>query len=328
MTGARRTAAPDRRRVARAAAARCRQRQSRPPRCGCRRRRFGDGRRLDDAVAAARSRQARLGAHPDPRARRDPARRRRGGRPQCRGTGASSWRSRRARPKPRVSARCAAPRRSCATTATRATGQAGEIFASPRAGEQILVTRKPIGVVAVITPFNFPIAIPAWKIAPALVYGNTVVWKPASTVPLLAIRLADALRDSGPARRRAQPGRRRRRRSATRWSTTDGIDAITFTGSTGVGPADRRRGGGARRAGAGRDGRQERRRGSRRRRFRPGARAGHAGRIPLHRPEVHRHFTIDRHRRDRRPLPGSAGRTGPRRWSSAIPPTTRRRWVR
>lgn len=75
--------------------------------------------------------------------------------------------------------------------------QAGEIFASPRAGEQILVTRKPIGVVAVVTPFNFPIAIPAWKIAPALVYGNTVVWKPAATVPLLAIRLAEALTDAG-----------------------------------------------------------------------------------------------------------------------------------
>ncbi|WP_179467220.1 aldehyde dehydrogenase family protein [Mycolicibacterium vinylchloridicum] len=75
--------------------------------------------------------------------------------------------------------------------------QAGEVFASPRAGEQILVTRKPIGVIAIITPFNFPIAIPAWKIAPALVYGNTVVWKPATTVPLLAIRLAEALTDAG-----------------------------------------------------------------------------------------------------------------------------------
>src|SRR4051812_18694865 len=54
--------------------------------------------------------------------------------------------------------------------------QAGEIYTSPRAGEQILVTRKPVGVVGVITPFNFPIAIPAWKIAPALIYGNPVVW--------------------------------------------------------------------------------------------------------------------------------------------------------
>ncbi|RZI53406.1 MAG: aldehyde dehydrogenase family protein, partial [Pseudonocardia sp.] len=66
---------------------------------------------------------------------------------------------------------------------------AGEVFSSPRRGERILVTRKPIGVVGVITPFNFPIAIPTWKIAPALTYGNTVVWKPASTVPLLAMRL-------------------------------------------------------------------------------------------------------------------------------------------
>ena len=74
---------------------------------------------------------------------------------------------------------------------------AGEIFHSPRAGEKILVTRRPLGVVGVITPFNFPIAIPAWKIAPALIHGNTVVWKPASTVPLLAMRLAEALHDAG-----------------------------------------------------------------------------------------------------------------------------------
>ncbi|MCB0926221.1 MAG: aldehyde dehydrogenase family protein, partial [Mycobacterium sp.] len=74
---------------------------------------------------------------------------------------------------------------------------AGEIYASPRAGERILVTRKPIGVVGVISPFNFPIAIPAWKIAPALIYGNAVVWKPASTVPLLAMRLAGAFDEAG-----------------------------------------------------------------------------------------------------------------------------------
>jgi aldehyde dehydrogenase (NAD+) len=112
--------------------------------------------------------------------------------------------------------------------------QAGEIFASPRAGEQILVTRKPIGVVAVITPFNFPIAIPAWKIAPALVYGNTVVWKPATTVPLLALRLAEALTAAG------LPG------GVLNLVIGDspigealighaGIDAISFTGSTAVG---------------------------------------------------------------------------------------------
>ncbi|GAA4477772.1 aldehyde dehydrogenase family protein [Enteractinococcus fodinae] len=74
---------------------------------------------------------------------------------------------------------------------------AGESYASPRRGERIFVTRKPLGVVGVVTPFNFPIAIPAWKIAPALVYGNTVVWKPSSDVPLLAYRLAEALTTAG-----------------------------------------------------------------------------------------------------------------------------------
>ncbi|MCT1433492.1 aldehyde dehydrogenase family protein [Dietzia maris] len=75
--------------------------------------------------------------------------------------------------------------------------QSGQIFPSSRAGEQILVTRRPLGVVGVITPFNFPLAIPAWKIAPALVHGNTVVWKPASTVPLLAMRLVEAFEHAG-----------------------------------------------------------------------------------------------------------------------------------
>lgn len=112
--------------------------------------------------------------------------------------------------------------------------QAGEIFSSPRAGEQILVTRKPIGVVAVITPFNFPIAIPAWKIAPALIYGNTVVWKPASTVPLLAIRLAQALTEAG-----LPAGVLNLLIGGSEIGNAlvdhAGIDAVTFTGSTGVG---------------------------------------------------------------------------------------------
>ena len=112
--------------------------------------------------------------------------------------------------------------------------QAGEIFSSPRAGEKILVTRKPIGVVAAITPFNFPIAIPAWKIAPALVYGNTVVWKPASAVPLLALRLAEALTEAGlpPGVLNLMIGNSAAGDALV--SHAD-IDAITFTGSTSVG---------------------------------------------------------------------------------------------
>ena len=57
--------------------------------------------------------------------------------------------------------------------------------------------RKPLGVVALITPWNFPSAIPAWKMAPALVGGNTVVIKPASLAPLSAYRLVEALHETG-----------------------------------------------------------------------------------------------------------------------------------
>ena len=66
--------------------------------------------------------------------------------------------------------------------------------------------RMPIGVVGVITPWNFPIAIPSWKIAPALVCGNTVVFKPAEDTPLLAERFVELL-DRG----RAAAGRRQHR---------------------------------------------------------------------------------------------------------------------
>lgn len=57
--------------------------------------------------------------------------------------------------------------------------------------------RKPLGVVALVTPWNFPSAIPAWKMAPALVAGNTVVIKPASLAPLSAYRLVEALHEAG-----------------------------------------------------------------------------------------------------------------------------------
>ncbi len=57
--------------------------------------------------------------------------------------------------------------------------------------------RRPLGVVAIITPWNFPIAIPAWKIAPALICGNTLVFKPASGTPLSAIKLVEVFQDAG-----------------------------------------------------------------------------------------------------------------------------------
>jgi alpha-ketoglutaric semialdehyde dehydrogenase len=73
----------------------------------------------------------------------------------------------------------------------------GEVVDSIRPGLEVSITREPLGVVSVITPWNFPIAIPAWKIAPALAYGNTVVFKPAELVPGCAWELADILRRSG-----------------------------------------------------------------------------------------------------------------------------------
>src|SRR4051812_21553888 len=57
--------------------------------------------------------------------------------------------------------------------------------------------RQPLGVVALITPWNFPIAIPAWKIGPALVAGNTVIFKPSSTTPLTAARLVEIFERAG-----------------------------------------------------------------------------------------------------------------------------------
>ena len=57
--------------------------------------------------------------------------------------------------------------------------------------------RRPLGVVAIITPWNFPIAIPAWKIAPALICGNTLVFKPASITPLSAVKLTEVFEEAG-----------------------------------------------------------------------------------------------------------------------------------
>ena len=70
-------------------------------------------------------------------------------------------------------------------------------FRSVRDEVELEVRREPIGVVGIITPWNFPLAIPAWKIAPALAYGNTVVFKPAELVPGSAWLLADIISRSG-----------------------------------------------------------------------------------------------------------------------------------
>jgi aldehyde dehydrogenase (NAD+) len=74
---------------------------------------------------------------------------------------------------------------------------AGEHIRSVRPGVDVDVLREPLGVVGVITPWNFPLAIPAWKIAPALAFGNAVVFKPAQLVPASGWALAEILSRAG-----------------------------------------------------------------------------------------------------------------------------------
>ena len=73
----------------------------------------------------------------------------------------------------------------------------GEFIDSIRPGLDVSVTRAPMGVVGLILPWNFPIAIPAWKVAPALAYGNAVVFKPAELVPTTAHAMAEIIVNAG-----------------------------------------------------------------------------------------------------------------------------------
>ena len=73
----------------------------------------------------------------------------------------------------------------------------GQLTPSERDRVVIQTLRRPLGVVGLITPWNFPIAIPAWKTAPALIAGNAVVLKPSDLAPLCALRLVEALDEAG-----------------------------------------------------------------------------------------------------------------------------------
>lgn len=111
----------------------------------------------------------------------------------------------------------------------------GDKVASIRPGVEIDVTREGVGVVGIISPWNFPIAIPAWKIAPALAFGNCVVFKPADLVPGSAHALAEIIVRAG-----APAGVFNLvmgRGSVVGQTILDSphVDAITFTGSVGVG---------------------------------------------------------------------------------------------
>ncbi|HET7866830.1 MAG TPA: aldehyde dehydrogenase family protein, partial [Burkholderiaceae bacterium] len=97
------------------------------------------------------------------------------------------------------------------------------------------ITREPIGVVGLITPWNFPIAIPAWKVAPALAFGNCVVLKPADLVPGCAWALAEIISRSGIPAGVFNLVMGRGSVIGDALVNHPGIDAISFTGSVGVG---------------------------------------------------------------------------------------------
>ncbi|MCB6182713.1 aldehyde dehydrogenase family protein [Leeia sp. TBRC 13508] len=111
----------------------------------------------------------------------------------------------------------------------------GEHLASIRAGVEVDITREPVGVVGIIAPWNFPIAIPAWKIAPALAYGNTVVFKPAELVPGCAWVLADMLHRAGIPAGVFNMVMGSGRLVGNTIVQHPQVNAISFTGSVGVG---------------------------------------------------------------------------------------------
>jgi acyl-CoA reductase-like NAD-dependent aldehyde dehydrogenase len=113
----------------------------------------------------------------------------------------------------------------------------GETYPSHSDRTLLFARRESLGVILAITPWNFPVAIPIWKIAPALAYGNTVVWKPAELVPLTSVRIAEVFRDAG-----LPPGvlnvvLGRGSQIGDELVACEAIHAITFTGSDLVGRA-------------------------------------------------------------------------------------------
>jgi acyl-CoA reductase-like NAD-dependent aldehyde dehydrogenase len=113
----------------------------------------------------------------------------------------------------------------------------GETYPSHSPLTFLYARREPLGVVAAITPWNFPIAIPAWKIAPAIAFGNTVVWKPAEIVPLTSTHFATALSDAGLPDGVLNLVLGRGSVVGDTLVAHDRVDAVTFTGSNLVGRA-------------------------------------------------------------------------------------------
>ncbi len=111
----------------------------------------------------------------------------------------------------------------------------GPVVASERDRVHMWAQRKAVGVVGLITPWNFPIAIPAWKMAPALICGNTIVVKPASASPLCAWRIVDACREAGIPSGVVNFGAGSGGTLGKALIAAPALKAVSFTGSCGVG---------------------------------------------------------------------------------------------
>jgi alpha-ketoglutaric semialdehyde dehydrogenase len=111
----------------------------------------------------------------------------------------------------------------------------GETYPNDDPDMKVSSEREPLGVISVITPWNFPLSIPARKIAPALITGNTVVFKPSSDTPLIALRLVEALHQAGIPKGVINFVTGRASEVGDLLVTHPSIKAITFTGSTAAG---------------------------------------------------------------------------------------------
>ncbi len=113
--------------------------------------------------------------------------------------------------------------------------QLGENADSVRAGVEIDVRREPVGVVAIISPWNFPTATASWKIAPALCYGNAVVWKPANATPASAVALTEIIKRQDIPKGLFSLVMGSGRSVGQQLVESPLVDAISFTGSVPVG---------------------------------------------------------------------------------------------
>ncbi|MDQ3248687.1 MAG: aldehyde dehydrogenase family protein, partial [Chloroflexota bacterium] len=111
----------------------------------------------------------------------------------------------------------------------------GAVLPSNTDGELLYTRREALGVIALITPWNFPIAIPVWKMAPALAYGNTVIFKPASFAPQTALMLVEALVEAGLPKGVVNFVTGSGRTVGDTLVASPKVQGVSFTGSTGVG---------------------------------------------------------------------------------------------